>query len=78
MAGNRLDMKDIEEIKRLWKMGLTNRQIAKASGGKIHRAGAGFQRVHFHRSAGPQWLTITGFHRAHGVADIGWPWPSSD
>lgn len=37
MAGNRLDMKDIEEIKRLWKMGLTNRQIAKASGGKIHR-----------------------------------------
>ena len=37
MAGNRLDMKDVEEIRRLWKMGLTNRQIAKASGGKIHR-----------------------------------------
>ena len=37
MAGNRLDMKDVEDIKRLWKLGLTNRQIAKASGGKIHR-----------------------------------------
>lgn len=30
-------MKDIEEVKRLWKMGLTNRQIARASHGKIHR-----------------------------------------
>lgn len=37
MAGNRLNMKDINEIKRLWKMGLTNRQIARASNGKIHR-----------------------------------------
>lgn len=37
MAGNRLDMKDVEEIRRLWKLGLTNRQIAKASAGKIHR-----------------------------------------
>jgi hypothetical protein len=37
MAGNRLDMKDIEEIRRLLKLGLTNRQIARASGGKIHR-----------------------------------------
>ena len=37
MAGNRLDMKDVNEIRRLWKMGLTNRQIARASNGKIHR-----------------------------------------
>jgi len=37
MAGNRLDMKDVTEIKRLWKMGLTNRQIARASNGKTHR-----------------------------------------
>lgn len=37
MAGNRLDMKDVNEIKRLWKLGLTNRQIARASNGKIHR-----------------------------------------
>ncbi|MBK8202538.1 MAG: hypothetical protein IPK68_09580 [Bdellovibrionales bacterium] len=37
MAGNRLDMKEIEEIRRLWKLGFTNRQIARASGGKIHR-----------------------------------------
>lgn len=37
MAGNRLNMKDVNEIKRLWKLGLTNRQIARASNGKIHR-----------------------------------------
>ncbi len=37
MAGNRLDMKEIEEIRRLWRLGFTNRQIARASGGKIHR-----------------------------------------
>jgi hypothetical protein len=37
MAGNRLNMKEIEEIRRLWKLGLTNRRIAKACGGKIHR-----------------------------------------
>lgn len=37
MAGNRLNMKDINEIKRLKNLGLTNRQIALASNGKIHR-----------------------------------------
>ncbi len=37
MAGNRLEMKDVEEIRRLWEMGLSNRQIARASNGKIHR-----------------------------------------
>lgn len=35
MAGNGLNMKDISEAKRLWKLGLTNRQIARAT--KIHR-----------------------------------------
>ena len=35
MAGNGLNMKEIHEIKRLWKLGLKNRQIAKAAG--IHR-----------------------------------------
>jgi transposase len=37
MAGNRLNMKDVNEIKRLWQLGLTNRQIARASNGKTHR-----------------------------------------
>jgi transposase len=37
MAGNRLNMKDINEIKRLWRLGLSNRQISNASHGKIHR-----------------------------------------
>lgn len=37
MAGNRLNMKDINEIKRLWKLKLTNREIARASNGKVHR-----------------------------------------
>lgn len=35
MAGNGLNMKDINEVKRLWRLGLTNRQIARAT--KIHR-----------------------------------------
>ena len=35
MAGNGLNVKDIDEAKRLWKLGLTNRQIARAT--KIHR-----------------------------------------
>ncbi len=35
MAGNGLNVKDINEAKRLWKLGLTNRQIARAT--KIHR-----------------------------------------
>ena len=32
MAGNGLNMKDAEEIKRLWKLGIKNRQIARATG----------------------------------------------
>ncbi len=35
MAGNGLNVKEIEEIKRLWKLGLKNRKIAKALG--VHR-----------------------------------------
>lgn len=35
MAGIGLNVKDINEAKRLWKLGLTNRQIARAT--KIHR-----------------------------------------
>lgn len=35
MAGNGLNLKDISEIKRLWKLQLTNRQIARATG--VHR-----------------------------------------
>ena len=35
MAGNGLNVKDINEAKRLWKLGLTNRQIARAT--NIHR-----------------------------------------
>ncbi len=35
MAGNGLNVKDINEAKRLWKLGITNRQIARVL--KIHR-----------------------------------------
>ena len=35
MARNGIKLKELEEIKRLWGLGLTNRQIAKAVG--IHR-----------------------------------------
>ena len=35
MAGNGLNLKEIAEIRRLWRLGLFNRQIAKAL--RIHR-----------------------------------------
>ena len=35
MARNGIKLKELEEIKRFWRLGLTNRQIAKAIG--IHR-----------------------------------------
>ena len=35
MAGNGLNLKDINEIKRLWKLGLKKREIARIT--KVHR-----------------------------------------
>jgi DNA-binding NarL/FixJ family response regulator len=35
MAENELNVKDINEVKRLWQLGIANRQIARAL--KIHR-----------------------------------------
>ncbi len=35
MAGSELNMKDKNEIKRLWKLGIKKRQIARAT--KVHR-----------------------------------------
>ncbi|MBK8202548.1 MAG: hypothetical protein IPK68_09635 [Bdellovibrionales bacterium] len=70
MAGNRLDMKEIEEIRRLWKLGFTNRQIARASGGKIHRNTVNKYVLEFSTEES---LSGKGVGLPAIDSDIGWP-----
>lgn len=70
MAGNRLDMKEIEEIRRLWKLGFTNRQIARASGGKIHRNTVNKYVLEF---SSEESLNGKGIGLPAVDSDLGWP-----
>jgi len=73
MAGNRLDMKDIEEVKRLWKMGLTNRQIAGASHGKIHRNTVNKYVKEFEAEGPPKPAEIIFPPAKDWTTDLDWP-----
>ena len=74
MAGNRLNMKDINEIKRLWNLGLTNREISRASNGKIHRNTVNKYVKEFEEeiSTATQAITLAAEPTSDWTTDVDW------